>query len=277
MLQNDNAWWIDSGSTRHVCNDKNMFSNYVEANAGNCMYMGNSTAAVKGKGTINLEFTSGKILTLTDVYHVPEIRKNLVSVSLLNMHGFKLVFDGDKFILSKGGVFVGKGYVYEGMYKLRSNEISINSAYIVDSLSLWHSRLDHVNTRKMRNMINHDLISKCANNMIDKCDICAHTKITRNSFSKNIERSSLILHLIHSDVYDFHKTPTRGGKKYFVTFIDDYSRFCYVYLLHSIVNMKFLISLKYIRQKLKFFVMLALNNLGLIEEENFTFPLFVNR
>ena len=28
-------------------------------------------------------------------------------------------------------------------------------------------------------------------------------------------------------------TPTRGGRKYFITFIDDYNRFCYVYLLHS--------------------------------------------
>lgn len=32
---------------------------------------------------------------------------------------------------------------------------------------------------------------------------------------------------------DVHSTPTRGGKKYFVTFIDDFSRYYYVYLLHS--------------------------------------------
>ena len=125
-----------------------------------------------------------KILTLNDVYHVPEIRKNLVSVSLLNKHGFKLVFDAViSLFLSKGGVFVGKGYVYEVMYKLSINEISIGSAYIIDSISLWHSRLGHVNTIKMRKMVNHNIIHKCANNMIDKCDICAHTKITRNLFS----------------------------------------------------------------------------------------------
>ena len=58
-------------------------------------------------------------------------------------------------------------------------------------------------------------------------------KLQEISFPKNIEKSSSILHLIHSDVCDFHRTPTRGGKKNFVTFIDDYSRFCYVYLLHS--------------------------------------------
>ncbi|GKC24928.1 zinc finger, CCHC-type containing protein, partial [Tanacetum coccineum] len=36
-----------------------------------------------------------------------------------------------------------------------------------------------------------------------------------------------------SDLCDLHATPLLGNKKYFVTFIDDASRFCYVYLLHS--------------------------------------------
>ena len=60
-----------------------------------------------GKGNIKLEFTSGKTLIITDVYHVPEVRKNLVS-GLLNKFGFKLVFESNKFVLFKRGVFVGK-------------------------------------------------------------------------------------------------------------------------------------------------------------------------
>ncbi|GJV58860.1 zinc finger, CCHC-type containing protein, partial [Tanacetum coccineum] len=42
-----------------------------------------------------------------------------------------------------------------------------------------------------------------------------------------------VLELIHSDLCDLHATPSLGNKKYFVTFIDDASRFCYVYLLHT--------------------------------------------
>nr|KAJ0197644.1 hypothetical protein LSAT_V11C700377180 [Lactuca sativa] len=40
-------------------------------------------------------------------------------------------------------------------------------------------------------------------------------------------------HLIHSDLCDFHATPSLGNKKYVVTFIDDAFRYCYVYLLYS--------------------------------------------
>ena len=58
------------------------------------------------------------------------------------------------------------------------------------------------------------------------------TKITKKPF-KSVNRDSKSLDLIHSDLCDLHANPTLGNKKYFVTFIDDASRFCYVYLLHS--------------------------------------------
>nr|KAJ0189301.1 hypothetical protein LSAT_V11C800397780 [Lactuca sativa] len=50
---------------------------------------------------------------------------------------------------------------------------------------------------------------------------------------KDVVRESKVLDLIHSDLCDFHATPSLGNKKYVVTFIDDASRYCYVYLLHS--------------------------------------------
>ena len=124
------------------------------------------------KGTVDLEFTSGKVLSLNDVYHVPDVRKNLVSGSLLNKHGFKLVFESDKFVLSKGGIFVGKGYMYQGMFKLNIINNTSIFAYIVDSISLWHARLGHVNTRKMHDMVNLDLIPKYDIDMFEKCKYC---------------------------------------------------------------------------------------------------------
>jgi transposase InsO family protein len=58
------------------------------------------------------------------------------------------------------------------------------------------------------------------------------TKITRQPFH-NVNRESKVLELIHSDLCDFHATPSIGNKKYVITFIDDASRYCYVYLVHT--------------------------------------------
>lgn len=115
--------------------------------------MGNSASAqVLGKGTMDLELTFGKILTLNDVYFVLEIRKNLVSVTLLNKFGFKLVVKGDKVNVTKCGVFVGKGYVCNVMIKLTINKNNI-FAYITEhSSTLWHEILGHVNYKKMYEM-----------------------------------------------------------------------------------------------------------------------------
>ena len=57
-------------------------------------------------------------MTLTNVLYIPEIRKNLVSGSLLNSHGFRLVFELDKFVLSKSGMYIEKLYMSDGMWKL---------------------------------------------------------------------------------------------------------------------------------------------------------------
>ena len=148
LVSNVKGWWIDTGATRHMCGDKNLFSEYKQIDDGEKLYMGNSSASnVEGKGNVMLKFTSGKVVTLTDVLHVLEIRKNLVSGPILSKKGFKLVFESDRFILTKAGMYVGKGYLAEGLFKLNvlvTNTINNNkntSAYIVDSFVLWHARL----------------------------------------------------------------------------------------------------------------------------------------
>lgn len=89
------------------------------------MFMGNSSSSkVIRKGIMDLCFTSGKTVTLRKVLHVVDIRKNLVFGSLLRKHGFKLMFESNKFVLTKNRIFVGKGFSTSWMFKLNvANEI----------------------------------------------------------------------------------------------------------------------------------------------------------
>ncbi|GKC50193.1 hypothetical protein Tco_1072938 [Tanacetum coccineum] len=116
---NTSDWWVDTGVTHHVCSNKSLFSSFKEVTNGEQLFMGNSaTSEVKGEGDVMLKMTSGKELKLKNVLFVLEIRRNLVSGWLLNKFSFKLVFESDKFVLSKSGIFVGKGYALDGMFKL---------------------------------------------------------------------------------------------------------------------------------------------------------------
>ena len=119
FVGNTKELWVDTGATRHICSVKKMFSSYEAINDGEQLFMGNSsTSKVEGKGKVILKMTSEKELTLNDVLHVPKIRKNLVSGSLLSKKGFRLVFESDKFVLIKSGIYVGKGYMSNVLFKM---------------------------------------------------------------------------------------------------------------------------------------------------------------
>ena len=143
-------------TTCHVCSDKKMFSSNHSIDNGEQLFMGNSfSSKVERQGKVVLKMTSGKELTLNDVLHVPEIRKNLVSGSLLSKKGLKLVFVSYNFILTKNGMYVGKGYLSNGLFKMNVmtvvpptkniNNKNTSSAYMLESSNVWHGRLGHVN------------------------------------------------------------------------------------------------------------------------------------
>ena len=124
--------------------------------------MGNSAISeIKGQRKVILKMTFGKELNLNNVLYGHKIHKNLVFGSLLNNHGFQLVFESNKFVLSNSGMYVGKGYMSDGMWKLNVMTIiesnmnkASTSTYILEFSNLWHGRLGHVNYDTLRRLIN---------------------------------------------------------------------------------------------------------------------------
>src|SRR3954463_7666580 len=76
-------WWIDTGANIHVCADISLFYSYQVTHDGSVLMGNGSHALVHGVGMVDLKFTLGRIVQLTNVQHVPAIKNNLVSGSLL--------------------------------------------------------------------------------------------------------------------------------------------------------------------------------------------------
>ena len=225
------GWWLDSGATVHVCKDRSLFKTFDANSFVKEVQMGNTACInVAGQGSVELDFTSCKKLTLLNILYVPDMRKNLVSVDLLCKKGFRVVFESDKVILSKAGMFVGKGYGSTGMFKFSLNNENASSVYMVESSYLWHDRLAHINFNSLKLMKKLGLIN--FSDALDKCETCVESKMVKKPFP-SVKRDSKILELIHSDICEFNGMLTRGGKRYFITFIDDCSRYLHVYLLRT--------------------------------------------
>ena len=134
---------------------KEAFATYTPAEYNEDLFMGNTpTTRIAGTGKVMFIMTFGKVLTLNNVLHVPTIRKNLVSATLLVKNRFKCVLVSDKAVISKNEMFIGKGYLNEGLFKLNVMVIdSINknsaSVYLLELSDLWHARLRHVNYKAL--------------------------------------------------------------------------------------------------------------------------------
>jgi hypothetical protein len=86
-----------------VCSDALLFSSYQVVRDSSVMMGNESQASVRGVGKVDLKLTSGKIVQLKNLQHVPSINKNLVSDSLLCRYGFEVVLESKKFVVSKCG------------------------------------------------------------------------------------------------------------------------------------------------------------------------------
>ncbi|GKC07459.1 zinc finger, CCHC-type containing protein [Tanacetum coccineum] len=133
--------------------DRCWFKTLEPVEDGFVLYMGDEHfAPIHEKGSVALEFSSGKIC------------------------GYKQVYESDKYILSKCGVFVRFGYYNNGMFMLNLNKVPddsdsvyMSSSTVVNS-SLWHARLGHVHYKRILEMSKDDLIPAIDENL-EKCII----------------------------------------------------------------------------------------------------------
>jgi len=223
-VSNRTDWILDTRATRHFCANKGLMYDFEDVPDGEHVFMGNAaTIGVTGKGKV-LKFTSGKSLCLNNVLFVLSLRRNLVSSSLLDIAGFEVNQKFGKIIILRNGIFVGKGYRSGGLFILNVasdvvNGNSSSSAYIAESVDLWHSRLGHVNYASINKAKNMRLISNINTENCSKCYICVKAKFAKKPFKSVTTRKTELLELVHSNLADFKNTMSKGGKKCYISLL----------------------------------------------------------
>lgn len=97
----------------------------------------------------------------------------------------------------------------------------------------WHSCLGHLPASvfpSLSKMIaDPELLDKPLSNF--NCSSCQLSKSTKTMSPSSNKRATSVLKLIHSDLSGKFSVPSIGGACYYITFIDDYSRFAWVFFL----------------------------------------------
>ncbi|KAE8664908.1 hypothetical protein F3Y22_tig00112738pilonHSYRG00917 [Hibiscus syriacus] len=172
-------------------------------------------------------------LVVRDVWNVKGLKKNLLSYGLLDNNASKIetrkgimkVFRGALVVL-KGEKIAANLYILKGETLLEA-EASVASCSS-DSAMLWHQKLGHMSEQGMKVLVEKKLLPGLTKVSLTLCEHCITSKQHRLKFNTTNSRGKSVLESVHSDVWQDSVT-SLGGAKYFVSFIDDYSRRCWVY------------------------------------------------
>lgn len=225
------SWVIDSGASFHATSQKELFERYETGNFGKVFLGDDHACDIVGKGVVKIKL-KGSVWELKDVRHIPDLRKNLISVGQLANEGHTAIFHCDEWKISKGAMVIARGKKSGTLYQTAGLSCSISVATGNDDSNMWHQRLGHMSEKGLRVMHSKGKLAGLRSVNIDMCEDCILGKQKRVSFQKSgrTPRKEK-LELVHSDVWGPTSVSSIGGKQYFVTFIDDHSRKVWVYFL----------------------------------------------
>ena len=163
-----------------------------------------------------------------------------MSLSKLDESGYHFPFGNKNVEVSLNSSIVGECLLRDGLYQLDLNSDAI--AFHVDNAgtkrdlmkenyySLWHKRLGHISQERIGRLIKIQNFPQLVYDNIESCVDCIKGKLTKTRKKQGAARSSDLLELIHTDISGPY-SHSLCGKSFFVTFIDDFSRYGYVYLI----------------------------------------------
>lgn len=238
---NTSMWCLDSGCTSHLCRDIRMLSSPVPTQ-GDIKLANSTTSSMNAMGDIEF-FTNAdqrsKRIRLKNALHVPDLRTNLLSVAKIVDNGYRVIFEAERALVKnhKGEVVLSARRQGD-LFTLNGSVQQANAATQGkrSDVEIWHERFGHLNVKDLLHMSKIGAASGLKiNDSLDmsNCKICITQKLTSSPFSSRAHKSPQPLEIVHSDLCGPMRTNSTGGARYFLTFIDDYSRWCHVYSLKS--------------------------------------------
>ncbi|KAH9649101.1 hypothetical protein KPL70_025857 [Citrus sinensis] len=230
-------WVLDSGCTFHMCPYKNYLTEYHDLDGGRVMMSNNAMCKIIGIGNIRLKLHDGTIRELKQVRFVPELKRNLISLGMLDQMGYSVKIESGEMVIIKGTEIIMKGLRKNGVFVLDgevvTGEVGVSVDANTDKTKLWHLRLGRIGVRGLKELDKQGLLEGDKIDDLEFCESCVLGKATRASFNRSVYKSKDKLEYIHSDLWGPAQQVSLGGNSYFLSIIDDYSRRVWVYTLKS--------------------------------------------
>ncbi|KAL4272302.1 hypothetical protein GQ457_13G009650 [Hibiscus cannabinus] len=234
-----NIWFLDSGCSNHMTGVKSMFNEIDETFKQKVTLGDSKQIQVEGKGNVAVKSSSGNVKLLYDVYYIPSLSQNLLSVGQLMATGYSIMFDDASCVIKDkkkiDQTIVDVRMTPNKLFPLVISEVE-NHALAVKETSesrLWHLMYGHLNIKGLKLLCQKEMVFGLPRiESLDTCEGCIYGKQCKKSFPVGkARRATRCLELVHADVVGPMKTQSFGGSRYFLLFTDECSRMSWVYFL----------------------------------------------
>jgi len=235
----EDVWFLDSGCSNHISGNKDWFMDMDEQFRHSVKLGNGARMMVMGKGNIKLE-TAGLTQVIRDVFYIPELNNNLLSIGQFQERGLAIVMKDRacKIYHPTRGLIMQTLMAANRIFVLQATMLTQSSKCLIamedDLTELWHRRYGHVNNKSLKVLENKQLVKGLPQFKVTNkaCTVCYRGKQHRTTIPKKSQwRASKKLQLVHVDLCG-PITPTSSSlKRYLLCFIDDFSRKAWIYFL----------------------------------------------
>jgi hypothetical protein len=148
MFAKSGDFIIDSGCTSHMCSNLDLFDEYQLSQDEDLVELADGSV---------VEITArGRVGPFSGVSYIPQLTKNLISVSQLDREGYSILFEDGKVTLVErlGGKRIEFGILKDRLYSLNGSEFAGGVSERIKDVNLWHQRLAHLNHRDVIQLAN---------------------------------------------------------------------------------------------------------------------------
>jgi len=190
-----------------------------------------------GKTIVMPQYNSNQV-PLQNVYHVPGMKKNLLSVAQLTSSGHYVLF-GPQYVKVYRDLKISetptmKGRHLESVYVMSAEFAYVDRTRKNETADLWHMQLGHVSYSKLSLMVKKSMLKGLPQLDVRTDTVfagCQYGKAHQLPYDESKFKAKEPLELVHSDVFRPVKQQSIGSMRYMMTFIDDFSRYVWVFFM----------------------------------------------